>query len=93
MFYGAAVGASAARYFASLSTVWYFDDNKLTSTNFSERERDRMREREHYGMLPKKFVLKESVGLARSFSARTGSEIPIDCGFILYLSALAKSPT
>lgn len=58
-----------------------------------QRESDRMREREHYGMLPKKFVLKESVGLARSFSARTGSEIPIDCGFILYLSALAKSPT
>lgn len=45
MFYGAAVGANAARYFASLSTVWYFDDNKLTSTKFSERERDRMRER------------------------------------------------
>lgn len=26
-------------YFASLSTMWYFDDNKPTSKNFSERQR------------------------------------------------------
>lgn len=51
-----------------------------------------MRERALWDVA-KKCVLNESVGLARSFSARTGSEIPIDCGFILYLSALAKSPT
>lgn len=57
-----------------------------------QRESDRMRERALWDVA-KKFVLNESVGLARSFSARTGSEIPIDCGFILYLSALAKSPT
>lgn len=67
MFYGAAVGASAARYFASLSTKWYFDDNKLTSTNFSKRERAL----DSIMGCCQPFFLNESVGLAGFFPARS----------------------